>query len=95
MNFKKQLEKYLKDSGMSATELSRRSGISRKTLQNWLSGQHPRDFGQLKSLCDVIGCSLDTLIYGDGFETAKTDSKIFDEGTWLSGVFEVKVRRIR
>lgn len=80
---------------MSATELARRSHISRKTLQNWLAGQHPRDFGQLKSLCDIIGCSLDTLIYGEGFDQKSTDARMFDEGTWISGVFEVKVRRIK
>lgn len=94
MNFKKQLERYLKESGMSATELGRRSGISRKTIQNWLSGQQPRDFNQLRKICDVIGCSLDTLIYGDGF-TKSADQKIFDEGTWISGIFEVRVRRIK
>lgn len=94
MNFKKQLERYLKESGMSATELGRRSGISRKTIQNWLSGQQPRDFNQLRKICDVIDCSLDTLIYGDGFANGK-DQKIFDEGTWISGIFEVRVRRIK
>lgn len=94
MNLKKQLDLFLKTSGMPATELARRSGVSRKTLQNWMVGQTPRDFDQVKSVCDVIGCSLDTLIYGEGFQK-NSDQKIFDEGTWLSGVFEVKVRRIK
>lgn len=94
MNLKKQLDLFLKTSGMPATELARRSGVSRKTLQNWMVGQTPRDFDQVKAVCDVIGCSLDTLIYGEGFQK-NPDQKIFDEGTWLSGVFEVKVRRIK
>lgn len=50
MNLKKQLDLFLKTSGMPATELARRSGVSRKTLQNWMVGQTPRDFDQVKAV---------------------------------------------
>lgn len=94
MKLAKQLEHYLKTSGMPATELARRSGVSRKTIQNWMSGQNPKSFDQVKAVCEVIGCTLDTLIYGEGFKE-KTDSQIFDDSSWMSGVFEIKVRRIK
>lgn len=96
MNLKTQIEIYLKSTGMTTSQLSKLAGVPNATLSDWLSGRNPRNFDQVKRVADVFKITLDHLLYGNGLSTKDRVTEIDDligEG-WLSGVFEVRLRRI-
>lgn len=98
MNLKKQLNFYLTARGMTAAELSRKSGVSKQVLSLWSSGAKPKNVEQVKKVADVFNVTLDNFLFGIGedISSAKTNeiSALFGE-EWVSGVFEVKFRRIK
>jgi transcriptional regulator with XRE-family HTH domain len=102
MNLKKQLKAYLQATNMSASELSRITGVPKQSISDWLAGSNPRDVRLVKKVADVFSVSLDHLFFGDGVEegvegevlvTVKSDESRSDE--WISGIFEGRIRRIR
>lgn len=102
MNLKKQLKAYLQATNMSASELSRITGVPKQSISDWLAGSNPRDVRLVKKVADVFRVSLDHLYFGDGVEEAgegealfivKSDDSQTDE--WISGIFEGRIRRIR
>lgn len=94
VNLKKHLQKYLSDNDMTAAQLARKSGVSKQVLSTWLNGANPRNIQQVKSVADTIGMTVDQLC----FDTANTSTQtqkyeITDE--WISGIFELKIRRLK
>ncbi len=91
------LRELLKDRDMTASQLARATGISRKTLQNWLTGARPANVEQLKQVADNLSITLDELCFGS------TAVKKFDPTDALPFTFgaesdftkyEVTVRRL-
>ena len=64
ITFKSQLRHYLEASGMNASQLSRKSGVPRQTVANWLMGMTPKNITQIKKVADVFKVSLDQLLFG-------------------------------
>lgn len=64
MNFKHQLQYRLKIHNLTAAELSRRSGVSKQSISDWLAGVQPRSVPQIKKIADVFGISVDRLFFG-------------------------------
>jgi len=62
ITFKSQLRHYLEASGMNASQLSRKSGVPRQTVANWLMGMTPKNIPQIKKVADVFKVSLDQLL---------------------------------
>lgn len=98
MTLKSQLKYYLELRGLTAAELSRRSGVSKQVLSSWLAGSEPKKFSQVKKVCDVLEISLDHLLYGsgqdsDGQRVTEIDALLGDG--WVGGVFEVRFRRLK
>jgi DNA-binding transcriptional regulator YiaG len=53
-------------SGLSRAELSRRSGVPLRTLEDWDSGRNiPRDVYQLYKVAKVLNCRIEDLIIED------------------------------
>lgn len=52
MNF---IEKYLKDSGISQSELARRLGVSQPTVSDWISGKKRPSGDKVLALATEIG----------------------------------------
>jgi transcriptional regulator with XRE-family HTH domain len=99
MNLKKQLKLYLSDHGLTASELSRLAGVPKQSLSDWMAGSNPRDIRMIKRVADVFKVSIDHLVFGDGVvptvipvETSATPPT---PSEWMSGVFEVKFRKIQ
>ncbi len=91
MNLKKQLKLYLQNKDLTASELSRVSGVPKQSLSDWLAGSNPRDIRMVKRVADALQVSLDHLVFGDGVVAEpKTDSS----NEWMSGVYEVKFRKV-
>jgi transcriptional regulator with XRE-family HTH domain len=98
MNLKKQLKYYLEKNEFTASQLARKSGVPKQSLSGWLAGSNPRDVKQVKRVADTLNTSLDNLLFGEGPEP--NTQKAVDLGAlvgdeWFSGVFEMKIRRVR
>lgn len=98
MNLKAQLTFYLREKGMTAAELSRKAGVPKQTLSLWLDGAEPRKMDQLKKVAGVLATTVDNLLFGNGVDqnqerVTELDALLGDG--WLSGIFEVRLRRIK
>lgn len=95
MKLKKQLQLYLEYYDLTAAQLSRKSGVSQQVLSQWLRGADPRKISQVKSVSEALGCSVDHLCFGEGLERERSPEPLIGAEDWLSGLFEVKIRRIK
>ena len=101
MNLKKQLSAYLKAKNISASELSRITGIPKQSISDWLAGSNPRDIRLVKKVADVFSVSIDHLFFGEGVVERVENAALRpieiqsdSDGEWITGVFEGKFRRI-
>lgn len=86
---KQQLRALLERHGITAAELSRRSGVPKQVLSLWLGGVEPRKLTQLKLVAEVFKVTVDELCFGRLAESA-----VSGPGTQIEGVFEGRLRRI-
>ncbi len=84
------LEKLLKDKGISARELSRRTGIPQSTLNNYLSGREPKVENVL-ILAKFFGTTIEFLLTGVDDRPPSLDD-VFVEGLF-EGWLKVKIER--
>lgn len=94
MNLKSQLKLYLEQHEMSATQLSKKSGVSKQVLSLWMAGGSPRNIEHIKKVAEVLGTNVDNLCFGKGIETQKQFTTI-PEDEWFGGAFEIKIRKIK
>lgn len=60
--------------GMSQRDLSKRSGVPRRTIQEWeRRGCGNAAAGSLKKAADALGCTVDDLLEGDEDADADQD----------------------
>ena len=98
MNLRSQLKIYLERSGMTATKLSKISGVPNTTISDWLAGRLPRNLEQVKRVAVALGTSIDHLAFGTGFEAGQPTPVSLDEffdDKWMEGTFEIKLRRLK
>ena len=99
MNFKKQLKLYLAHRELSASDLARAAKVPKQSISGWLAGNNPRDVRQVKAVSDALETTLDHLMFGNGIKEASSsdtdDVHSFIGDQWISGIFEVKLRRIK
>ena len=98
MNIKKQLKYYLDRNDLTASQLARKANVPKQSLSGWLAGSNPRDVKQVKRVADVLNTTLDNLLFGEGSEAqvqkpVDLGALVGDE--WFSGVFEMKIRRVK
>ncbi len=62
--FHKQLKTLLTKNSMSVQALSRKTGISSKTIYHWMSGQRPRNIEQVFVVAEALSVSIEQLVYG-------------------------------
>ncbi len=84
LQLKQQLKALLERQGMTAAELSRRSGVPKQVLSLWLAGVEPRKLTQLKLVAEVFSISVDELCFG----AAPTQKE------WIEGTFTGRIRRV-
>lgn len=90
------LKKLLKEKDITASQLSRSSGVPVQTISNWLSGQSPRSITQLKTVADLLGVDLDYLCFGESKPIVQDKNPIKDfEEEVNCGVFEVVLRKVK
>lgn len=92
MKIKTVLKRLLFENDMSVAQLARETEIPRQTIDNWLAGQEPRSFDQVKSVAKYFQMSMDELCFDERNYHESID-KFNDEIN--AGVFEVVLRRVR
>lgn len=65
MFFGSNLQFLRRANSMTQEKLASRMGISRQTVSKWESGEASPELGKLMELCDIFGCSLDSLLRED------------------------------
>jgi hypothetical protein len=93
MNLKFQLEYYLQRHSITPTMLARLAKVPRQNISNWLMNQKPKDVEQVKRVADVFQISLDHLLFGNAKDSQTT--VISDSKDWITGTFEIKIRKIK
>jgi len=92
MNLKFQLEYYLERYSINPTTLARMANVPRQNISNWLMNQKPKDVEQVKRVADVFQVSIDHLLFGDA---TKNQTSKNGEQEWISGTFEVRIRKVK
>ena len=93
VKLRQHLQQYLDQQGITATQLAKRSGVSKQVISTWLGGASPRRLDQVKKVADAIGVTVDELCFGS--EAPEPNAQTFIGNEWMSGVFELKVRRLK
>lgn len=97
LNLKRQLKLFLQNNDMTPAQLSRKSGVSQQVLSLWLKGADPKKMSQVKQVAEIFGVSVDHLCFGDGLDKEAqkiTDLEALMGDGWISGLFEVRFRRV-
>lgn len=97
MVLKEKLKELLKAKDMTASQLSRKTGIAKTTVSDWLAGSPPKDVRQVKKAADFFGVSVDFLCFGREpvpRESVTDLEALFGDG-WVGGMFEVRFRRVK
>lgn len=98
MTLKSQLQFYLDRGGMTPSELSRKAGVSKQVLSLWLGGAKPKNIEQVKKVAEVLGTTVDHLMFGKGLDQERqrvTELDALLGDGWVSGLFEVRFRRVK
>ena len=88
------LKKLLNDHDLTAAQLARATKTPPQTINNWLSGQEPRNLNQIKVIADYFGISVDYLVYGQDEKNSKVSIEKFEDEI-NAGIFEVVLRRVK
>ncbi|WP_168196566.1 helix-turn-helix transcriptional regulator [Bdellovibrio sp. ZAP7] len=92
MKLKSNLKHILADRDMTAAQLSRKTGVPKTTLSEWLSGGNPRDIKKVKIVADELGITVDELCFGP-FERKSPLKEMEDE--IFAGNFDVILRKAK
>lgn len=97
MKLRTVLQKYLDDSGLSASALAAKAKVPKATLLGWLAGKAPRDLNQLRAVARVTGMSMEQLVFDEPehsivLETAVAPSMSQD---WQHVFLEVRYRPVK
>ena len=101
MNLKKQIKIHLQLRGITASELSRQSGVPKQNISDWLAGTMPRDIRKVKKIADALNVSIDHLVFVEGTEVNEKGVIDFSKNQpnklsdWMGGTFEVKFRKVK
>mgnify|MGYP003862093811 CR=1 FL=1 len=96
-DFKTNLKRIMKERGMSAADLSRRTQIPKSTISEWLQDRKPKFDDAILRLAKVLGVSAETLLTGKEPDEDLV-KQIFDStGDGFievhNGVFRVKIEK--
>ena len=58
----------LKERGLTAAQLSRKTGIAKQVLSDWISGVQPRKIEQLYMVAKELGGSMESLCFAQSEE---------------------------
>ncbi len=89
--FDKRLKVLLKEHNMSVTDLAKKTGISRTTIQSWTSGTKPSVY-ELDKLCNIFNMTLDELVFNRKPKVSVED--IFSEVLIHTGHYKIQITKL-
>ena len=89
--FDKRLKALLKVHNISVTDLAKRTGISRTTIQSWTTGTKPSIY-ELDKLCDVFKMSLDEIVFDRKPKLSLED--MFEEVLIHTGHYKIQITKL-
>jgi transcriptional regulator with XRE-family HTH domain len=89
------LKKIMKEKRISVKVLSRDSGVAVSTLHEWLNGRTPRDPVQAKKVADVLGVSLNRLLFDEADMSESINLNQILKQDIFSGVYEINIRKVK
>lgn len=97
LKLKEQLRSLLKANDMTAAQLSRKAGVSKQVLSNWLSGEHPRKIEDVRKVAQVFSLSLDELLFAESPPEKKSNPNLLDmlSGGVIKGLYEVSIKKVK
>lgn len=101
LRLKDNLVTLLKRKGWTQSQLAREAKVSRSSLSDWSAGRSPRSLEQLKACCDVLGVTVDEILFTDiaaEVSVSATEKKILKDllgETVLEGTYHLTVRKVR
>lgn len=78
---------------MNASDLSKKVGISKSTISDWLAGSSPKNIIQVKAVADFFDCSIEFLCFSESEKDQSPINQYNDEIN--AGIFEVVLRRVK
>lgn len=89
------LIRLMSEQGLSLKELSFSSGVPQSTISHMRNNRQPRDISTVMAVAEALGVSLFYLLYGKNEPSQKSEfiSELIAE--LFSGVFEVRVKKIK
>lgn len=91
IQIQKTLEKFIKDRGISARELSRQTKIPQSTINNFLSGKGPQKPEQVLILAKFFNTTMEYLLFGEDDKQPTLDD-VMTENVF-DGWLKVKIER--
>ena len=64
MSFGENLQFYRKRRSITQEQLAEQLGVSRQTVSKWEADSSYPEMEKILQLCDMFGCSMDTLLRG-------------------------------
>jgi transcriptional regulator with XRE-family HTH domain len=90
--------KYLmKSRKISLIELAKSSGVPKSSIHDWTQGSSPKNLLHLKKVSDVLGLTIDELLFSDvSLINEKTSASIFpkSEHEIVDGLFRVRITKV-
>lgn len=93
------LKRLLQESNLTPSQLAREVKVPVQSIHNWIHGQNPRSFEQIKKIADYFQVSVDELVYGPldipkrHLNATEPMKEYSDEIN--AGIYEVVLRRIK
>lgn len=94
MMLKKNLDYFLKKSGISASKLAVKISVPKTTVNNWTAGVAPRDLNQLKKLADFMQTTIDALVFTDLSVSNTSRNESINNPFAFEGDFRIRIERI-
>ena len=96
LQLKENLKGKLKEREIGVPTLAKRTGISRKTIENWMEGQRPQNIEQVKVVAKFFGTTVDEICFGPDLRTGNALTELERHQNEINaGIFEVVLRRIK
>jgi transcriptional regulator with XRE-family HTH domain len=103
IKLRENLSLLLQRHGMTAAQLSKLTGVSKSSLSDWNAGRPPRSLEQLKKVCDALDVTVDEILFKSVTEESSKSPKLSNADAlgalmgdeWISGKFEVKIKRLK
>lgn len=85
MSFGENLQFYRKRKDITQEQLAEQMDVSRQTISKWESDSSYPEMEKLIQLCDLFGCTMDTLLRGNVQESLQEDTEGYDRHMdWFS-----------